>query len=76
VGLQTVFGVVGARWVRVCEEIEGVGRPKCIVQLRTAAIGHQKSGTLLPETVELNSICSHHQNFTDTLGKVFFNRGI
>ena len=42
----------------------------------TAAIGHQKSGTLLPETVELNSIFRHSQNFSDTTVKVFFNWGI
>ena len=35
-----------------------------------------KSGTLLPETVELNSIFRHPQNFPDTVVKVFFNRGI
>jgi len=42
----------------------------------TAAIGHQKSGNLLPETVELNSIFRHPQNFSDTAAKVFFNWGI
>ena len=46
-----------------------------MVQLRTAAIGHQKSWTLLLENVELISICRHPQNFPDILGEGILQLG-
>ena len=66
-------GWVGSGWAGIWKGWAGLNERR---NEGLTAIRHQRSGTLLTETVELNLIFHYPKNFPDTIGKAFFNWGI